>query len=775
MMVNYRSAVRHYVTSLIMSVLLLSFMTGCVTQKNAASANTTTIQESPASQDNSASLSKMVDKIWVNPEADAFEVWIQGSSGALDDYTSIKQSFPFAVSVYLPNAGLAPGVGAGPFSDSRVSDIKVGFIGEAQTTVKVDILLKADIPYIVEEKADRLGIILKGSQSASEQTTEAGPVADEPEQALKEAAVLPEDILIPETTAHLTHIEFDNNQLGQSDIHILTDHPVRYETIQNSNDSIGLFLYNTTVPLRHQRPLMTRYFNSAVEQVMPRPNPANPNDTLVDIKIREKVPFQVVQTTKGIHMTFEASTVSAPEFDKARVSLDTGQNSHAGTKESDQGQSTAQGKKVSQDQDLLLNPSSVRYTGEKIKLDFYETDIKNVFRILKSVSGRNFAIGEDVQGKVTLSLQDPVPWDQLLDLVLKMNGLGKKMEGNVIRIATTDTLAREESERQEAIAARQKSEEQKKALEPLVTEYIPVNYSDAKADIEPHISKILTPDRGKISVDTRTNMLIITDTQAKITQANELIYRLDKVTPQIMIEAKVVEVTKEFSRSFGINWNLSNDSDLTSDFVDDFSVSVNGSTGISGDFAFFGLFGSSVTALNAQLEASEQQGDVRIVSSPRILTLDNKMAMIKQGQEYAYQALSEEGVPTLEFKPIDLLLEVTPHVTPDKRISMSVRLTKNDISGFTEVGVGSEAYQVPTLATNEAETELLVNNNDTIVIGGVIKTTQSQDNGGVPFLAGIPGLGYLFGSKAKTDDRNELLIFLTPSIVQLEQKRHVVQ
>jgi len=767
MMVNYQSAVRHYVTGLIMSVLLLSFMTGCVTQKNAASANTANVQESRTSQDDSASLPETVDKIWVNPEADAFEVWIQGSSGALDDYTSIKQSFPFAVSVYLPNAGLAPGVSAGPFSDSRVSDIKVGFIGETQTTVKVDILLKANLPYIVEEKSDRLGIILQGRQADFGQWAEVGPAADASGQGLKESAVLSEHVTIPAIPAHLTHIEFDNNTIGQSDIQILTDHPIRYETIQNGNDSIGLILYNTTVPLRYQRPLMTRYFNSVVEQVIPRPNPANPNDTLVDIKIREKVPFQVVQTTKGIHMTFEPSIVSPPEFDNANVSLDdAGQNSPA--KEPNHGQSTAQKKGSSLGQDPLLNPSSVRYTGEKIKLDFYETDIKNVFRILKSVAGVNFAIDEDVKGKVTLSLQDAVPWDQILDLVLKMNGLGKKMEGNVIRIATTATLAREENERQEAIAARQKSEAQKKALEPLVTEYIPVNYSDAKADIEPHVSQILTPNRGKISVDTRTNMLIITDTQAKIAQANELIYRLDKVTPQIMIEAKVVEVTKEFSRNFGINWNLSNDPNVTSNFVDDFSVSVNGSTGISGDFSFFGLFGSSVTALNAQLEASEQQGDVRIVSSPRILTLDNKKAMIKQGEEYAYSVMDEAGNPSVSYKNIDLLLEVTPHVTPDNRISMTVRLTKNDISGFSSDGA-------PTLAINEAETELLVNNNDTVVIGGVVKTIQSQDNDGIPFLAGVPGLGYLFGSKSKSDDRNELLIFLTPSVVQLEQKRHMVQ
>ena len=766
MIINYRSALRCYVTGLIMSVLMLSFTAGCVTQKTAVAASTAKVEESPISHDDSASLPKTVNKIWVNPKADAFEVWIQ-ASGALNDYTSIKQSFPFAVSVYLSNVHLARGVDAGYFSDSRVSDITVGFIDKAQTTVKVDILLKADLPYIVEEKPDRLGIIIKGRQAFSEQSTKAGSISDESGQGWKDVVEPSKDVSIPRTTAHLTHIEFDSNNLGESDVQILTDHPVRYETVQNRNDSLGLILYNTTVPLHHQRPLLSRYFNSAVEQVMPRPNPANHNDTLVDIKIREKVPFQVVQTTKGIHVIFEAPSVSPPEFDQVKVSSDAGKNTHPGLKKYDQGESTTQAKRPSPDQDPLLNPSSVRYTGEKIKLDFYETDIKNVFRILKSVAGVNFAIDRDVQGKVTLTLQDPVPWDQILDLILKMNNLGKKMEGNVIRIATTETLAKEETQRQEAIAARQKSEEQKKALEPLVTEYIPVNYSDAKADIEAHVSKIMTPNRGKISVDARTNQLIITDTQAKIDQAFELINRLDTVTPQIMIEAKVVEVTKEFSRSFGINWNLSNASNTTSGFVDDFSVSVN-TSGVSGDFSFFGLLGSSVSALNAKLAASEEQGDVRIVSSPRILTLDNKKAMIKQGQQYAYQELNSDGTAGVAFKDIDLLLEVTPHVTPDNRISMNVRLTKNDVGPETTEGV-------PSLVTNEAETELLVNNNDTVVIGGVIKSTQSQDKDGVPFLANLPGLGYLFGTKAKVDNRNELLIFLTPSIVQLEQKRHIVQ
>ncbi|MBU0972573.1 MAG: type IV pilus secretin PilQ, partial [Proteobacteria bacterium] len=210
-----------------------------------------------------------------------------------------------------------------------------------------------------------------------------------------------------------------------------------------------------------------------------------------------------------------------------------------------------------------------------------------------------------------------------------------------------------------------------------------------------------------------------------------------------------------------------NASAITSTFMDDFNVSVNKPTGggLKTDFSFFRLFGSSATALNAQLEASEEQGDVRIVSSPRILTLDNKKAKIKQGQEIAYLERDDAGGSSVKFKNVDLLLEVTPHVTPDKRISMTLYITKNDVSGTTATGV-------PTLATNEAETELLVNNNDTVVIGGVVKTTKDDNTNGLPFLSGLPILGPLFGIEQKTDNRNELLIFLTPSIVQLEQKRN---
>ncbi len=273
----------------------------------------------------------------------------------------------------------------------------------------------------------------------------------------------------------------------------------------------------------------------------------------------------------------------------------------------------------------------------------------------------------------------------------------------------------------------------------MVTEYIPINYSNAKTEIEPHITSLLTPERGSISVDQRTNMVIVTDTREKVDKIQEMIYRLDTVTPQIMIEAKIVEVTKEFSRDIGIGWNLTNDPAISSGFVNDMNVSVNtpiGEGGMSGDFSFFRLFGASRLALNAKLAASEARGEVRIVSSPRILTLDNKEARIKQGVEYPYQSVTGTGdsaTTQTEFKEIDLELIVTPHVTPDKRISMAVSLSKNDIAGFAPTGE-------PYLNTNEAMTELLVNDNDTVVIGGIIKTTKTNDKDGLPFYPAYQSL-----------------------------------
>jgi type IV pilus assembly protein PilQ len=410
-----------------------------------------------------------------------------------------------------------------------------------------------------------------------------------------------------------------------------------------------------------------------------------------------------------------------------------------------------------------------------------------------------------VTGQVTLTLAQPVPWDQVLDLILKMNKLGKESEGNIIRIATRETLEEEERLRQEKRTAELTLRDQQKQLEPLATEYLPVNYSNAAREIRPHIETILTPDRGTVSVDERTNVVIMTDTADKIAQAKELIRKLDRVTPQVIIEARVVEATTDFSRDIGTQWGTGlgvqstelldfgrpelEDANESGGLTDDVQDSLNNRVGfgpergynnLGGTYGYnmamnfpvaaenFGSIGFNFVRiagtpflLNATLQALESKGEAKIISAPKVVTLDNKKAVIKQGVSYPIQTV-EDGEVNVEFVDVDLLLEVTPHVTPDNRISMSINITKNDL--------GQIIQNQQSFTTKEAQTELLVNDGDTVVIGGIIKTTERSDFSGIPGLAKIPILGWFFKTEGQTDSKEELLIFITPRIVQLEQR-----
>ena len=295
-------------------------------------------------------------------------------------------------------------------------------------------------------------------------------------------------------------------------------------------------------------------------------------DTIFSIELRESVPFFVEQNENFIMVHFEASSIppkplaeaDLPPWKTIMAELALEDQAEA-TGNSVQGMTqTAEEKPVEVAAGMgdvtmasLSSPQPRKYSGEKIALDFFETDIKNVFRILREISGENFAIDKDVSGRVTLTLDKPVPWDQVLDLVLRMNQLGKVYEDNIIRIATLSTLKDEEELRAAKIAAAQESIQQEKALEALVTEYIAVNYSNATTEILPHVKNILTPERGTVSVDTRNNQIILTDTADKVWQIKEIVNRIDKVTPQVIIEARIAEVNTDVSSEFGFDWDLS--------------------------------------------------------------------------------------------------------------------------------------------------------------------------------------------------------------------------
>jgi type IV pilus assembly protein PilQ len=594
--------------------------------------------------------------------------------------------------------------------------------------------------------------------------------------------------------AWVNRIDFSTETNGKSILIIGTTNPIHYKIKKTAPAKIELQLINTNIPKYRQRPLITTRFESAVDRIMPFQTSATGSSSIVSMELREDVPYHVEQTSTLLTVHFEASSIPPRPLDQANLpdwqqiimqttiepsvpAVESVESIEAQTSVTNKVDQSDNIKEVPIDEPELpatntqayaageFGSGKKKYIGEKIALDFYKTDIKNVFRILREVSGKNFAIDKDVNGSVTLTLDKPVPWDQVMDLVLKMNQLGMIYEQDIIRIATLETLRKEEDQHSAQLAAAKKAQEQKESLEPIFTEYIPVNYSQAATEVVPHIKNILTKDRGSVTVDGRNNQLIITDTKEVIKQAKEIVRRIDKVTPQVVIEARIVEVSNNFSRELGIEWNT----DYGPGYSDVLDANVEGNMAMnfpaSGATSGIGINFRRIDGLpfvlNAKINALETQGEGKILSSPKIVTLDNKKARIKQGLEYPYLERDDSGGSSVKFKNIDLLLEVTPHVTPDNRISMSIFITKNDVAGVTD--------GVPSIATNEAETELLVNDGDTIVIGGIIKASESGGESGFPGLSKIPVLGWLFKTENHSDQKNELLIFMTPRIVQLEQ------
>ncbi len=753
--------------------LLACLFAGCAAKKGQKAEKADKAPDQPQIQE------KVVESIAVSQSDEFTEVLIKGNKKLT--YTSIKQSFPFGIAVYLPGAKLGDQVSSIVPQEGGISNIISSYADKEEQTVKVEILLNRDLSYEIKEadaeKSLRVLIAKEGIEEIirSAELDEEAPAPEKETETSEETVTEQKKQPSFGKPADLTGIQFDTADGGRSDIVIETTRPVNYSFSEPMQGTLNLHLHKTDIPEWHQRPLETKYFKSAVARVQPMLPPGG-EDAVIKITMREQVPYHVVQNENRLVVSFEPSSIEPPKFaeaEKQAVSKpgQSGDGPAAPGMEGaetpgQQAEAATPDRKAAEQNEYEMLTGEKKYTGEKIKLDFFETDIKNVFRILGSISGKNFAVDKDVTGNVTLTLDKPVPWDQVLDLVLKMNNLGRTAEGNVIRIATHDTLKREKDRLHAEMEAIKKAKEQQKSLEPLVTEYIPINYADANADIRPHLEKIKTPDRGTITVDKRTNMIIITDTREKIDQAKEAIYRLDKVTPQIMIKAKVIEATEDFSKQFGFDWSMGQSDvyrdDLGGTYGWDMAMNHPVESASSIGYTFSRITGTPFT-LNATLTASETKGDVKIISSPHIITLDNKPATIKQGIEVAYQTV-EDGEVNIEFKEINLELEVTPHVTPDDRIRMTLTIKKEDITEITETGE-------PAISTNEANTELLVDNNDTVVIGGIVKKTITNTESGFPLLKDIPVIGSLFGSDIDTEGKKELMIFISPKIIQLKQKR----
>ena len=424
-----------------------------------------------------------------------------------------------------------------------------------------------------------------------------------------------------------------------------------------------------------------------------------------------------------------------------------------------------------------------RYSGKRIDLDFKDADIHNILRLLSDVGNVNVVTSDKVSGRVTIRMKN-VPWDQALDVILRAKDLGQVREGNLIRVAPAVDLEKE----RESEIARQK---QLMLLKPLETRLIPISYASA-SKVLGKLKYAMSP-RGKLTFDERTNMIIARDTGRNLDLMEKLIGNLDTQTPQVLIETRIIEARSNYAREFGIQWGGSfmassgtgnstglvfpNQIGIAGGVTDqqsptggmlfgnttspNFAVDLP-ATVSSGSGGAVGLTLGSVSGavnLNLRLSASETIGEIRIVSSPRIITLDNKEASIKSGVSVPYSQVSAQGVQTT-FKEAVLMLKVKPHVTPDGFVTMNVDIQRDE-PDFVNTGPRGE----PTIIKKEAKTQMLVKDGDTAVIGGIYTTRVGVSRRKVPWLGDIPILGYLFKYKKRNTDRTEVLIFITPRVV----------
>ncbi len=431
------------------------------------------------------------------------------------------------------------------------------------------------------------------------------------------------------------------------------------------------------------------------------------------------------------------------------------------------------------------------YRGRRISLDFKDADIHNVLRLLAEVSNLNIIASSDVKGKVTVRMVN-VPWDQALDVILQTLGLGYVRIGNVIRVAPRKELEQEEKERLEALKS-------KRELEPLYVKIIPVNYGKA-SEIAKQVKPLLSK-RGSVSVDERTNVIIVKDIMRNIKEVETLVHNLDTQTPQVLIEARIVEATTNFSQELGIQWGgkiafgaaygtptglnfpasgvmagynptagagaggggggaagTTNVGTLNSGYVVDLPAAIAAGAATSLGLVLGSINNSSV--LDMRLSAIEDAGEGRIISSPRITTMDNREAIIEQGYSIPYETVSQQGTQT-QFIDATLKLKVTPHITADRNIILDLDITKN----APETSITSR-FGIPSISKKEAKTQILLHDGETAVIGGIFQIEKSKSRVGVPFLSKIPVIGWLFRRSHTEDKRTELLIFLTPRIIQ---------
>jgi type IV pilus assembly protein PilQ len=526
-----------------------------------------------------------------------------------------------------------------------------------------------------------------------------------------------------------------------------------------------LTLTGAKLPHRLERSLDTSALDGPLKMISTFAVPGDGNQVRVVVAADKPLSEKLERTAKGLSWRFTAkgSEVEEVSVNDRTAGFTTEAKSYA----------------------AQAAPARAQYSGKKVSFEFKDIDIHNLLRIISEVSKLNIVVADDVKGTVTIRLRN-VPWDEALDIILASKGLGKEVIGTVIRVAPLKTLEEE---------ARAK-EERKKAMrrqEDLIVQLLPVNYAVA-TELRDRVKDVLS-ERGTVAVDVRTNTLLVRDIASNIARARSIVEHLDTITPQVLIESRIVQANTNFVRDIGVQWGgyaqqasgTNNSTGLVfpnnyrigggvdtgtapstgTSSTPNFAVNLPAAVGAGSGGAIGMTFGSVNGAfqLNLRLSALETKGQIRTISSPKVTTVHNTTAKITQGLSIPFSQVSAQGVNTV-FIDAQLSLEVTPHITSDGSVLMLVHATNNQPDASLTGANGQ-----PAISKQEATSQVLVRDGDTTVLGGIYVRTTSSEEDSVPFFGSIPFLGYFFKHTNNTETRQELLFFITPRILGINANK----
>lgn len=641
-------------------------------------------------------------------------------SFTIDNPARVALDFP-GVSLKVPRKNQSIGIG-------KVESVSAVEAGE-RTRVVVNLV--QIVPYSVKAEGKTVKITLEGIP-ADTTTTAAKSNLVAKSQAPKPVSA---GITMPGTAQgeRIKAIDFRRGAQGEAQIVVDLSNPGIGINIQQEGDKLLVDFMDTALPEQLDRKLDVRDFATPALELdtFPRGNGT-----------------RMVVTPTGLfeHLAYQSDNVFTLEL-----------------------------KPLSKAQEEQLKKDKFGYTGERLSLNFQDIEVRAVLQLIADFTGFNLITSDTVSGNVTLRLKN-TPWDQALDLILRTKGLAKRQTGNVVMIAPQDEVAaREKLE----LAAQQQLQE----LAPLRTEFVQVNYakaSDIAALIKAKENNLLSA-RGNVSVDTRTNTLLVQDTAENLTDVRKVVAALDIPVKQVLIESRIVIANEDFSRDLGVRFGYSQNLAATG------KQEVNAIGGSSaGDVLYPGTTTFNTNALEnymvdlpianpagafrwsigrvgsyllqLELSALQTEGRGEVIASPQVITANQKEATIESGTEIPYQEAAASGATSVSFKKAVLSLKVTPQITPDDRIIMD--LTVNNDS------IGQVFAGVPSIDTKQVETQVLVENGETVVLGGVFTSTNNNDRSSVPVLGEIPYLGNLFKNSRVSSKKRELLIFVTPKILK---------